>query len=196
MRDEKALVREEPVLEGSMIRLEGLSPGHVSQRYADWLNDPEVCRENRHGRGDNTVEKTRDYVRSVDKSDNTAVFAIISKEGNKHIGNISLGDISWENGSGEISILIGDKDYWGKGVGREAYELVIAYGFDVLDLHRLYSGMTVRNKAMIKVAERTGMSYEGTSKEAFFKEGEYVDIVRYAVINPAHAKQERKNSDK
>ncbi len=171
---------------GEMIYLEGLTLKHVNERYAQWLNDREVCKENRHGRVHNTVELTHAYVESVDVAENIAAFAIMTKRENKHIGNISLGNISWENGSGEISILIGDKDYWGKGAATEAYQLVIRYGFDSLGLHRLYSGMTVRNKAMIKVCEKAGMRQEGVSKEAFFKDGAYTDIIHYGVINPAH----------
>lgn len=185
----KELVREEPFLEGENIFLEGLTEKHVCQRYANWLNDKEVCKENSHGRVHNTLEMTRNYVLSVDKAENIAVFAIIAKDGNQHVGNISLGNISWKNKSGEISILIGEKDYWGKGLGTEAYRLVIDYGFRMLDLHRLYSGMTVRNIGMAKVAQNVGMSFEGTSREAFFKDGEFIDIAHYAIINPKHRKK-------
>ena len=179
----KKKVIDEPVLIGNAIYLEGLSVKHVTQRYAGWLNDKEVCRENRHGISDNTVEKTRKYVESADKSDTDAVFAIIIKEDEKHVGNISL-SISWKNNSGEIAIIIGEKDAWGKGIGGEAYKLVTGYAFKTLGLHRVYSGMTLRNKAMIKVAEKSGMLFEGVAKESFCKDGEYLDIANYAMLNP------------
>ncbi|MBN3039637.1 MAG: GNAT family N-acetyltransferase [Candidatus Omnitrophica bacterium] len=182
----KQQVIEEPLLEGKNITLEGLTKKHVSQRYADWLNDKEICRENSHGRYLNTLEMTENYVTRVDHSETIAVFAIIDKHTSQHIGNISLGNISWENNSAEIAILIGEKDFWGKGIASEAYSLVIDYGFNKLGLHRLYSGMTTRNKAMIKVAEKSGMSYEGTFKDAFYKDSQYCDLAQYAIINPQH----------
>lgn len=49
--------------------------------------------------------------------------------------------------------------------------------------------MIVRNKSMIKVAEKVGMSHEGISKEAFLKDGEYADIVHYAIIKPKYKKK-------
>lgn len=183
LNSRKKKVTEEPTLTGDAIYLEGISVKHVSQRYVDWLNDKEVCKDNRHGVGDNTIEKTRKYVESVDRSDTDAVFAIIMKDGDKHVGNISLA-VSWENNSGEIAIIIGEKDAWGKGIGGEAYKLVTAYAFKTLGLHRVYSGMTSRNKAMIKVAEKDGMLFEGVAKESFLKDGEYLDIVKYAKLNP------------
>lgn len=180
----KKKVIEEPVLTGDTIYLEGLSAKHVDQRYADWLNDKEVCRDNRQGVGDNTIEKTRKYVESVDRSDTDAVFAIMTKSDARHVGNISL-RISWENNSGEVYIIIGEKDAWGKGIGGEAYRLVIDYGFKTLGLHRLYSGMTTRNNPMIKVAQKAGMLFEGVLKGSFYKDEEYLDIVKYGILNPA-----------
>lgn len=187
----KQLVVNEPLLKGKNICLEGLTTKHISQAYANWFNDKDVCRENSHGGIHYTLDMTREYVKSVDKSDTIAAFAIIARDTKKHIGNISLGKISWENNSGDISILIGEKRYWGRGIASEAYELIIDYGFRKLDLHRLESGMTVRNKAMIKVAKRSGMQKEGVFKEALCKYGRYIDIVRFAIINPKHKKKGR-----
>lgn len=176
----KFYVVNEPDLVGETICLEGLSGKHVSERYAGWFNDKEVCRYNRHGVVHNTIELTRNYVEAIDCSDEIAVFAIIARTDGEHIGNISL-KISWEEESGEISIIIGEKAYWGKGVATEAYSLILDYGFNILGLKKLYSGMTARNKGMIRVVQKVGMRYEGMSKNALYKEGQFLDIVRYEI---------------
>lgn len=185
----KKIVAHEPLLMGTNIFLEGLSDKHVSKAYANWLNDEEVCRENRHGRVHNTLHMTREYVRSVDRSDSYAVFAIINKMPRKQVGNISLGKISWENNSAEISIIIGEKQFWGKGIATEAYRLIIRFAFNTLGLHRVFSGMTVRNKGMIHVARKVGMKQEGILRDEFYKDGVYVDVVRFGLINPEHKKR-------
>ena len=69
-------------------------------------------------------------------------------------------------------------------MGTEAYSLIIKFGFEALKLHRLYSGMTLTNKGMIKVSEKSGMKYEGIAREALYKDGTYRDLVHYAIINP------------
>jgi len=190
MEDRTAIKKEvvdEPILSGETISLEGLTAKHVSQCYVDWLNDKEVCKDNVWEKNDNTIEKVSKYVGSVDRSDTDAVFAIITKDGSRHVGNIGL-SISWENNSGEISILIGEKSAWGKGIGGEAYKLVIGYAFKVIGLHRVYSKIIARNKAMIKVAEKAGMFFEGVAKGAYYKDGEYLDIVKYGMLNPKDKK--------
>lgn len=188
VRPEKKFVISEPVLKGRTIYLEGLSGKHVSARYAGWLNDPDVCKETRHGGTRNTVARTRAYVRSVDRSPDTAVFAIMTRNDRKHIGNASLG-VCWGADVAELSIMIGDKEYWGKGVATEAYRLIIDYAFRKLDLHKVKSGMTLTNKGMIRVAERAGMKKECVLREdAFLGTGKYVDIVQYMILNPRHGK--------
>jgi pseudaminic acid biosynthesis-associated methylase len=185
IRPEAQFVIHEPTLQGKNISLVGLSPRFISERYARWFNDKEVCKFNRHGQKPYTVSDLRDYVSSADKSSAAAVFAIVTKEGNQHVGNISL-TVSWEQNSGEIAIIIGEKEYWGKGIATEAYRMIIDYGFKVLHLHRIWSGMVKENKGMVSVAGKAGMQKEGIMKDAFYKEAIYHDIIRYAVLNPKH----------
>lgn len=176
-------------LEGGAIRLEPLSSRHFSKEYVSWLNDPVVCKENRHGTRAYSAEDMKRYVRSVRKDPGVFAFAIRLKRGLRHVGNVSLADISWDAQSADISILVGAKDCWGQGVGYKACALVRDYAFGRLGLHRLTCGMTAANCAMIRVAEKLGMEREGVFKDAFRKRGEFRDIVQYASINPAHKKR-------
>ena len=82
------------------------------------------------------------------------VFAIVTKEKGSHIGNISLQNIDYVDRSAELAIIIGDKRYWGKGIGLEAWKLMMNYGFLVLNLHRLYCGCANKNLGMRRIAEK------------------------------------------
>ena len=57
---------------------------------------------------------------------------------NIHIGNVMYYDYSISNKQTELGIMIGDKDYWGKGYGTEAVQLLLEYLFSVLNLKRVY----------------------------------------------------------
>lgn len=170
-----------PVLKGKDIELRPFGEAHLTTAYVGWLNDPVVCRDNRHG-GGYTMEKARVYLAGLkDKID--YVFAVHYGKNSKHVGNVSLSGISKQHHSAEIAILLGDRAVWGKGAGYEACRLVLDFGFKTVGLHRIRMGMTARNKAMIRIAEKLSMRHEGTLKEAFFKDGQYLDIVEYAVLN-------------
>lgn len=176
-------------LTGDKIILEPASEKFVTEQSVSWFNDPVVCRDNRHGQGDYTLEKAKKYYESVLVSDSIYPFAIVEKNSLKHVGNISLCSISAANRSGEIAVLIGEKSAWGSGIGYEACRLVLRFAFESMDLHRVKMGMTSRNKAMIRISEKLGMKHEGTFKHALLKGDEYLDIVQYACINPGHSER-------
>jgi len=170
-------------LEGKYVCLEPFTAIFLSEDYVGWFNDPHVCRYTRHGTKNYTLEHARDYLAAISKSNNTMVYAIIEKERRKHIGNISLNDISWANHSGEISLIIGDRNYWGKGIGKEAVRLIIDLAFSSLKLHRVWVGMTADNAPMIRLAQSLGFSEEGRLKDALYKNGSYFDITQWSKIN-------------
>lgn len=161
--------------------LSPLTKEHLSQEYINWLNDSEVCKDNSHATFPNTEAKTLAYVEGT----SDIAFAIIwdkQADPDTHIGNIALQKINWINRSAEISILIGNKDFWGKGIGTKAYSLLIDYAFQTLNLNRLVSSQTIRNKGMIKVCEKAGMTKEGIMRKALYKNGEYLDCVMFSMV--------------
>lgn len=171
-----------PFLIGNKIYLSQLSQNDISDRYINWLNDEEVCRDNSHARFPNTRSKTLSYIEHLEKSKDETAFAIRWKKNDLHIGNAAIQKIDRINRSAELAILIGDKKYWGKGIASEVYELLIKYGFDTLNLNRISSGQTIANKGMIKVCERSGMKKEGILRQVLYKQGEYLDAAVYSIL--------------
>lgn len=168
---------------GDSIILRILKEEDIEGNYAKWLNDPEITLYNSHGRFPMTIENLRDFVKSSYASKNSLVLAVCDKQSGIHIGNISLQSISWVDRSAEIAFLLGEKDYWGKGVMFEAAELIIKHAFEALNLHRIHCGTSSENIGMQKLAEKLGMSLEGVRKEALFKNGNYYDILEYGLLS-------------
>jgi len=164
---------------------------HFSSQYLQWLNDAEVCQDNRHAVFPHTAAQMKKYIESASDSGTDHVFAICLKKNNKHVGNVSVGGISWINRSCEIAVLLGEKEVWGQGIGTEACQLVLDYIFSRLNLNRVRMGMTTRNKAIIQIAKKLGMSQEGIFKQALFKNGEYLDVVQFAIFN-SHSRSLKK----
>ena len=180
-----------PFLVGRTIYLSPLSRDDISERYIGWLNDPEVCRDNSHATFPNTLEKATAYVDSVQARDTELAFAVRLVANDEHVGNVALNRISWVHRSAELAILIGEKEAWNKGVGSEAYQLLIQHGFDVLNLNRIASIQTARNTGMVKVCEKNGMQKEGILRQLLFKNGEYVDGVIYSILRQDYAASPR-----
>lgn len=178
-------------LEGERIYLRPLELRDADGAYPSWLNNPEVCLYNSHGDTLYTREMAQSYIESVTDNPSYAVFAICLRENDRHIGNITLQQISAKNRNAEFAVLIGEPSVYGKGIGYEAGTLLVDYAFNALKLHRLYCGTHAQNSAMQTLALKLGMSEEGRRHEAIFKNGKFADVVEYGLINNTSIKEPR-----
>jgi len=171
-----------PFLVGNQVYLRALEKEDLSGNYFQWFNDEEVCRFNSHGRFPNNMQRMEAYLLRSFTDPTLSVFAIIYQENNVHVGNVCLQMINYIDRSGEYAIVLGEKDYWGKGIARESSDLILRYGFMTLNLNRIYCGTAADNIAMHKLAVYMGMVEEGRRREAIYKNGVYHDIVEYGIL--------------
>ncbi len=170
-------------LESERVLLRPLCVEDAEGNYPNWLNDPEVCRHNSHGERRYTKEMAREYIEFANNSETHQVFAIIDRHNNRHIGNISLQQIDKRNKKAEFAILLGEKEYWGKGYAFEAAKVLLHHGFNTLNLHRIYCGTSAQNIAMQKLALKLGFTQEGRNREAFYKSGRFYDTIHYGLLD-------------
>lgn len=171
-----------PFLVGSVTYLRPIEESDLSNNYREWFNDPAVCEFNSHHRFPNHDANMREYYEQVIKSHSNLVLAIVAKDSDIHIGNVSLQDIDQLNQSAEFAIIIGNKEYWGKGVGKEAMSLIVDHGFNELNLNRIFLGTAGDNTGMQKLALALGFKEEGRSRQAIFKGGQWKDILHYGLL--------------
>lgn len=170
-------------LSGQNIYLRALSMEDLGLNYISWFNNAEVCYYNSHHVFPYTLEKGEKYIQRIANSENSnLVLAIILKETNQHIGNISLQNIDLINRNAEFAIIIGESSCWGKGYSKEAGYLIVNHGFSEMNLHRIYCGTSINNKPLRQLALYLGMKEEGRKRESQFKHGQYFDIIEYGVL--------------
>ena len=169
-------------LQDKKIILRPLEEKDLNESYLGWLNDEEVCHHNSHAIYPYTERKMREYFDKTQNDNTIVVLAIMDKVGKKHIGNVSLQNIDYISRSAEFAIIIGDKNYWQRGVGASAAKLIINYGFERLNLSRIYCGTSSENIGMQKLAEKLNMKKEGVRRQAMYKMGKYIDIIEYGLL--------------
>jgi RimJ/RimL family protein N-acetyltransferase len=64
-------------------------------------------------------------------------YAIILKDTREYVGEVVLNGIDWGTRSANFRIALASKNYFGKGFGSEATRLILTFGFESLDLHRI-----------------------------------------------------------
>ena len=84
--------------------------------------------------------------------------------------------------SAEIGYWIGEA-FWGNGIATKVVELITEYGFDKLDLNRIYTGVFEYNLASMKVLEKNGYEKEGIFKNAILKNEKICDEHRFFKLN-------------
>lgn len=170
------------LIEGSDIVLRTVTLSDVSETYLSWMNDAEVNQymETRHR--SQTLRDIESYVRSMIEKPNILFLAIVLRDGGEHIGNIKLEVVSQIHRRGEISLFVGDKRQWGKGIGSQAISLVKDFGLSKLGLHKLTAGCYSNNVASARAFEKAGFICEAVLKEHYLCGNEWVDRCCYACV--------------
>ena len=107
-------------------------------------------------------------------------FAITFKTDGSFIGAIGI-RLDRKHENGELGYWFG-KAYWGNGYATEAAKAVVAHGFQVLQLNRIYAYLMKRNPASGRVLEKIGMHYEGCQRQQIKKWNNFEDRIAYGML--------------
>ena len=153
----------------------------VTKDYAEWLNDPQV-NQNLSINSHQTKESCIEYVQSFENRKDSLLLGLFIKGKNVHIGNISISMINIPNRTAWIGISIGRKEYWGKGLAKEALTSTITYLFNNSVLHSINAGVTVDNLSSVNLFIKSGFKIVGLLKEASMVNGKYEDCYILTVL--------------
>lgn len=159
--------------------LRHLEPGDLDSLYALY-SDPEVRRH--FPEGTLTLAETKEelewFIDGHPQHRELGLWATIHKASQQFIGRCGL--LPWtidDRFEVEVAYLL-DKAYWGQGLGTEAAQAVLDYGFEQLQLPRLICLVERDNVASIKVARKIGMTFEREGRD------EKGPFLLYARSNP------------
>lgn len=93
----------------------------------------------------------------------------------------------------DLGIAIGDKDYWGRGYGREALGLLVDYAFTHWNMQRVGLQVMATNDRAIRAYRAVGFVEEGRLRRHAWSNGNYVDSVCMSILREEW--QARKNTE-
>ena len=115
------------------------------------------------------------------KNQTAYIFAIRLKDNPTIIGGIGLG-IDKAHNKAELGYWL-DEGYWNQGLVTEAAEEVLRFGFEELNLKRIFASYFSFNEASGAIMRKIGMTKEGELKAFTKKDNRYINHVLYARIN-------------
>jgi RimJ/RimL family protein N-acetyltransferase len=102
----------------------------------------------------------------------------------KLIGSIKLGPINPHHKFGEVGLMIGDPEYWGKGFGTNAINILLETFFGTGTLRKATAGVMEANIASRRVFEKSGFLIEGVLQDHVIgHDGELSTVIRYSRFN-------------
>ena len=113
-------------------------------------------------------------------SEENVRLAVTLQAEQRLIGGIGLRLDSPHNRA-ELGYWIGFP-YWGRGYATEAAQAVVRYGFEILNLHRIYAEHFGNNPSSGRVLRKLGMKPEGYLPQHILKWGEYLDVAVYGML--------------
>jgi RimJ/RimL family protein N-acetyltransferase len=146
-----------------------------------WINDPEV-RYFLSNVVPQSLEDEEAWLAGLGKKKDSEVVFIIEKSEGQPIGVMGLHKIHRIDRTATTGSFIGEKEYWGQGLGSEAKLLLLEYAFNTLNLRKICSGAFAFNERSIRYSLRCGYREEGRLRAHIFRAGAYHDKVQLAIF--------------
>lgn len=163
---------------GTRIVLRAVEREHLPN-YVQWLNDPKVLEYFGYYVPLSLDQEETWYEEML--GDRTARAFSIEFDG-RHIGGAGYHRIDGRNASAEVGLFVGLPELWDKGLGSEALQTLLRFGFEQMNLHRVYLRVYAENERAIHMYEKVGFQREGCWRQAEFRHGRYHDLLWMSVL--------------
>jgi RimJ/RimL family protein N-acetyltransferase len=173
------------LFQGKLVRLSSEDPQVLAEAFARWnqnseyfrLLDSDPARLWSAKKMKEWFEKDLDYTLP-----NNLLFSIRTLAEDKLIGFIAFDGLNWTNRDTYVAIGIGEQDYWSKGYGSDAMQVMLRYGFTELNLHRISLTVFEQNPRGIRSYEKCGFKYEGRIRDFLLREGQRSDMLHMGIL--------------
>ena len=148
------------------------------QAWQRWDVDPEVQKHLPEPVNKVVSEAEQSaYMKECLEENDGAYWSIVWNETGEVIGTVSITEINFHHGVGELGIVIGEKQFWGMGIATESIEAVIEYAKSTLKLRRLHAEYEQENIGVQKALEQAGFVFECVRKQSRIKNRKPINTV-------------------
>jgi RimJ/RimL family protein N-acetyltransferase len=171
---------QSPFLIGAKVYLRALEREDAAV-VQPWVNDSDVTRTLLMARP-MSRHAEEDFIAAANKDERAVTLLIVTRDEERPVGVAGLHEIDLRNRSAQLGLFVGAKDCWGHGYGTEATKLLVDHAFATLNLHRVWLHVAAHNERARRSYLRVGFREEGVLRQAFYREGNYADLIAMAVL--------------
>jgi RimJ/RimL family protein N-acetyltransferase len=114
-------------------------------------------------------------------------FTIYERATWRPIGNCGLHRVNQRDRTAEFGIMIGEKDCWGRGFGRDALGALLDYAFRHRNAHKVWLEVSADNERAIRAYRACGFVEEGRLREQQWADGRYKDVITMGALRAERA---------
>tara|TARA_B110000238_G_C16037858_1_gene400454 strand:- start:368 stop:886 length:519 start_codon:yes stop_codon:yes gene_type:complete len=164
------------VLKTKKLIIRPFKKAYISKKYISWLNNKEITQYSEQRHLTHNYKNCLEYYEFLKEKKHPFYAIFINEDKEKHIGNM-VAYIDHNNLTANITILIGESNYWGSGYGLEAWNIFIRYLFEKYKLRKVWAGTVRDNKGMLRIMKRSGMIKDGLRKKERYINNKEMDII-------------------
>jgi RimJ/RimL family protein N-acetyltransferase len=164
-------------LEVSRLNIRLFKLDDISEKYLSWLNDTETMALSNQRFRIHTKESCVNYLNTFAETTNELWVIELAPE--QMIGTATTYYNSHHKVL-DIGLLIGDRSFWGMGIGLEAWLILESIMIKKWPVRKITGGTLRENKGMIRIFEKAGMQCEAVRKEQEIIGNETMDLLYYA----------------
>lgn len=163
---------------GKLVHLTADDPEAVAKPFCQWARDTEYSRLLDSSPPYTFSEKKwKEWMEKDLEKEHNYFFSIRAIEADMLLGFIALFETYWQHGDTMVAIALGEREYWGKGYGTEAMNLILRYVFNEMNLRRVSLIVFEYNPRAIHSYEKAGFVEEGRIRGAMLREGKRWDFI-------------------
>jgi ribosomal-protein-alanine N-acetyltransferase len=184
------------IVKGERLYLKEIEISEIDDKVMSWFENDELMKYYTNSK--NKISKTVliDAILKGKEQGNVITYGIYTLSNVTLIGTIKLGPINFNQKTSDLVVLIGNKDYLGKGYSVDAIKLGNELAFKYYDLRKLYGGIYISNIPSIKAYRRAGWLVEGRLKGFYYSENKNEDRLLVGCFNPNYFTEQEMNEIK
>ncbi len=173
------------ILFGKLVRLTAEDPKVLAEACARWNQDSEYLRLlDANAANQVSAKKIGEWIEKDQDKDPPGeyLFGIRTLADDRLVGFTDLEGVMFPHGDAFVGIGLGQREFWGKGYGTDAMQVILRYAFQELNLRRVSLNTFEYNPRAIRSYEKAGFTHEGRMRKFLHREGQRCDLIFMGIL--------------
>ena len=172
------------IIETERLILRPFTMDDAPAMYRNWASDPEVTKHitwPTHASVEISKMVLTDWTSHYGEPDFYNWAIVLKENGPEPIGNISVVHVKDSTLCATMGYCM-SRAHWRKGIMAEALTALIAFLFDEVGFNRIEADHDIENPASGRVMQKSGMTFEGTSRQGGHNNRGIIDLCHWAIL--------------